>query len=70
MATLTIYCGLPKPIKATGKNQVRLLEFAHKYRTWHTYSQDKATKKAIKALESKGYLEVIDDQFHFTYPKF
>lgn len=69
MATLTIYCGLPKPIKAIGKNQVKLLDFAYKYKCWHTFSSDKATKRAINALYAKGYLEIIGDQFRFTYPR-
>ena len=69
MTTLTIYCGLPKPLKAIGKHQVKALDFAYRFKCWHTFSQDKNTKRAIKALASKGYLEVINDQFRFTYPK-
>lgn len=69
MATMTIFYGANKPIKAIGKHQVKALDFAYRFPCWHTYSQDKATKRAILALAKKGYFEVIGDQFRFTYPK-
>lgn len=70
MATLTIFCGLPKPIKAVGKNQVKLLDFAYKYNGWHSYSLDKPTIRAVSALHKKGYLALNEfNQFKFTYPR-
>lgn len=69
MATFTIYHGKANPIKAVGKNQCNLLDFAFKYKGWHTYKQDKATKAAVTALQSKGCLEVIGDQFRFKFPE-
>lgn len=68
MTSLTIYYGAYQPIKAIGKNQVKVLTFAEKYRGWHTFANDRATKQAICALKSKGCLEVIGDQFRFKYP--
>ena len=38
MNSLTIYYGKDKPIKVIGKNQVKMLEFAYKYKGWHSYS--------------------------------
>ncbi len=70
MATFTIFYGSSTPMKAVGKNQVRLLQFAEKYRGWHSYKEDRATLKALMALKEKGYLEVNMDtkQFQFKYP--
>lgn len=68
MTTLTIYHGASKPIKAVGAHQCKLLAFSEKYRGWHTFAQDRATKRAVNALESKGCLIVAGDQFQFVYP--
>ena len=65
---LEIYYGAVKPIKAIGRNQCRLLSFAEKYRCWHSFKNDKATKRAIESLKRKDCLEVIGDQFRFKYP--
>lgn len=69
MATFTIFYGAAKPIRAVGVNQCRLLGFAEKYKGWHTMASDRATRRAIRALQSKGCLEVAGDQFRFQYPK-
>jgi len=70
MNSLTIYYGTEKPIKVIGKNQAKMLEFAYKYKGWHSYSSDKPTLQALKGLLAKGYIEVNQfDQFRFTYPK-
>ena len=70
MTTLTIYHGATKPMKAIGKHQCALLAFAEKYRGWHSFADDKATKAAIMALSTKGYIKLNEfGQFHFTYPK-
>jgi len=69
MTTLTIYHGSVKPIKATGKHQVKLLDFAYRYKGWHTYSTDSNTMRAIQALNAKGCLLLNQfGQFCFTYP--
>ncbi len=60
---LTIYTGTKNPMVARGKNQCHLLEFAHNHKGWHTFKQNRATKRAITALEKKGYIEIDNDQF-------
>ena len=69
MATFTIYHGKPSPIKAVGKNQCKLLSFAFNHKGWHTLKQDRPTKAAVLALQSKGCLEVVGDQFRFQFPQ-
>jgi hypothetical protein len=69
MSTFTIYHGKATPIKAVGKNQCKLLSFAFEYKGWHTFKQDKATKAAVSALQSRGCLEVVGDQFRFQFPQ-
>ena len=70
MNSLTIYHGSSKPIKVVGKNQVKMLDFAYKYKGWHSYSSDKPTLKALNGLLAKGYIEINQfEQFRFTYPK-
>lgn len=70
MNSLTIWHGREKPIKAIGKNQAKLLDFAFKYQGWHSYSSDKPTLRAIEGLVKRGCLEVNQyQQFRFTYPK-
>jgi hypothetical protein len=60
---LTIYTGNIKPMIAIGKNQCNLLEFAYKYPGWHTFKQNRSTLNAVRALEKKGYITIINDQF-------
>lgn len=62
--TLTIYHGTALPFKAIGKNQCNLLNFAFKYQSWHSYSKDKPTLKALNALVEKGVLVINEfEQF-------
>ena len=69
MTTFTIYHGASKPIKAVGKHQVKLLDFAYRYKGWHTYATDSVTMRAVKALQAKGCLDLNEfGQFRFTYP--
>ena len=71
MTQFFIYHGKQKPMVATGKNQVLCLQFAEKYRGWHTFTiNNRATKNAVMSLANKGYLEIskISNQFRFTYP--
>lgn len=52
---LSIYYGKAKPIVAIGKNQVRLLQFAFDYPTWHYFNENsKPTQKAIDGLVKRG----------------
>jgi len=70
MSTLTIFYGASKPLKAIGKHQVNLLDFAYKYKGWHSINtKDRNSMRAMKALESKGYLLVIQDQFKLQVKK-
>ena len=64
----TIHHGLDKPIVAVGKNQCNLLAFAYKYDGWHTFHSDRATRRAVCALQNKGCLEVQGKQFRFVFP--
>lgn len=57
-------------MKAVGKHQVRLLEFANKYPQWHSYTTDRTTLRVVQALELKGYIKTNEfNQFIITYPK-
>lgn len=69
MTTFTIYYGAVKPIRATGKHCVRLLQFAEKFRGWHTFASDRTTRRAIASLQRIGCIEIMGDQFQFVYPK-
>ena len=56
--TLRIYTGRSQPFTARGCNQIRLLDFAYKYQSWHTYGTDKATMRAVEGLERRGSIIV------------
>ena len=58
MTTLKIHHGTSNPMKAIGKNQCNLLGFAFDYPGWHSFTYDRATRRAVDALQGKGYLEV------------
>ena len=69
MATLTIWHGAARPIVARGKNQVRLLGFAERFRGWHSAAHDKATQRALDALVARDCIELNGfGQFRFKYP--
>jgi hypothetical protein len=69
MNSFTIYHGTSTPIKARGKHQVKLLDFAYRYKGWHSYATDKTTIRAVDALVKKGYLIINEhNQFKFIYP--
>ena len=40
-----------------GKNMKRLLRFAVRYQTWHTWGGDRAVCDAVKQLENQGFIE-------------
>lgn len=69
METFTVWHGAPTPIRARGRNVARLLAFAEKYRGWHTFANDPATRNAVNIGERDGWLDVRDDQFRFKYPE-
>lgn len=69
MATLTIYHGAMTPIRSTGIHCIRLLEFAEKFRGWHSFAPDRTTKRAISSLAKLDCIEIADSQFRFKYPK-
>jgi hypothetical protein len=51
---LVIYHGTVTPFKAVGKNQCNLLDFAFRHQNWHSYSNDKSTLNAVKALVARN----------------
>jgi hypothetical protein len=55
---MTIYHGTASPFVAIGKNQCNLLDFAFKYQSWHSYSNDNKTLKAIDGLLKRGCIIV------------
>lgn len=55
---IAIYHGKEKPLIAVGKNQVNMLEFAFKYPTWHTFSDNTTTRKAVAGLVKRGAIVV------------
>jgi hypothetical protein len=60
---MSIYYGKAEPLKAVGKNQCHLLDFAFNNPGWHTFKNDRATVRAVRALESRGVIETSNDQF-------
>lgn len=71
MAIFEIHHGAAKPMKAIGVNQCKVLLFAEKYKGWHSFRNDRATRAAVERLHAKGYLDinVQTNQFKFTYPE-
>ena len=65
MNSLTIYAGQTRPLKARGKNQCHLLDFAYRFPGWHSYKTDRPTLQAIAGLERKGLLEVSRETLQF-----
>lgn len=65
MHALTIYAGQSRPLKARGKNQCRLLDFAFRFPGWHSYKPDRSTLQALAGLERKGILEVSRETLQF-----
>jgi hypothetical protein len=55
---LTIYHGTVTPFVAVGKNQCNMLEFAFKYPSWHSYTNDKQTLNALNGLLKRGCIIV------------
>lgn len=69
MTSLAIYHGAAKPIRVRGHHVCRLVEFAEKYRGWHTAAKDRTTRRALASAVRAGCIEVDGDQFRFVYPK-
>lgn len=68
MNSLTIYHGTSEPIRVRGVNVCNLVSFAERNKGWHTFKQDRATKRAIESAKRAGCIEVSKDQFRFIYP--
>ena len=68
MEVFRLYYGKNTPIVARGCHQCRLLRFAHTHKGWHTFTQDRITRRAVAALAKRGALEVSGDQFRIRYP--
>lgn len=52
-----------------GKNMLRLLKFAIKYQTWHTYGKDQSTVRALNRLVNLGLIEKNEHrQFRLIQP--
>lgn len=68
MAKLAIYHGAARPMVAVGVHQCRLLSFVERYHGWHAIGFDRASLRAVKALERKGYIEVSGDMMRISYP--
>ena len=52
-----------------GKNQKRLLLFAIQYPGWHTWSKDRTTVDAVRAVSSAGFIETNEfRQFRIASP--
>ena len=68
MTTFTIFYGAEKPIKAVGKNQCRILDFAERFRGWHYMRDDRGSVAAYRSLEKKGAIEIDGIRYRFKYP--
>ena len=60
MSKVTIHIGRNKPLTAVGKNQVKMLQFAFEYPTWHSFRADDATLRAVNGLLKRGSIQVND----------
>jgi hypothetical protein len=66
--TYTIYYGKKEPLKAVGKYQVNMLQFAEKYQGWHSYSEDKTTLRALNGLLKRDAIIINSNkQFKINY---
>jgi hypothetical protein len=57
-----IFYGNSKPLTAVGKYQVNMLQFAEKYRGWHSYASDKTTLRALNGLIKRGSIVINNNQ--------
>lgn len=60
---LTVFDGTGKPKRAVGPHQCRLLQFATEYPGWHSFRQDRVTRRAVEGLKRRGAIVVKGDQF-------
>lgn len=65
MTTFVIFYGAKEPLKAVGKHQARLLDFAFRYPGLHTYAPDRTTQRAVAGLERRGAIQVYRDSRQF-----
>jgi hypothetical protein len=57
-----IFYGNSKPLTAVRKYQVNMLQFAEKYRGWHSYASDKTTLRALNGLIKRGSIVINNNQ--------
>jgi len=57
-----IFYGNSKTLTAVGKYQVNMLQFAEKYRGWHSYASDKTTLRALNGLIKRGSIVINNNQ--------
>ena len=68
MTTFRVYHGAAKPLTAVGKHQCKLLQFAEAYPGWHSFAQDRTTKRAVNGLVRRGSIMTnAFNQFCITY---
>ncbi|MDE3023050.1 MAG: hypothetical protein KGI54_14575 [Pseudomonadota bacterium] len=73
MTTIKIYYGAEKPFTALGVNQCRLLSFAERYPSWHSYNKKcRATLRALEGLSRRGSIFWNKDsaQFCIAYDQY
>ena len=58
--SVKFYEGHAKPISVVGVHCCKLAMFAEKYRGWHSYGHDRATKRAVDSLARRGAI-VVDE---------
>jgi hypothetical protein len=57
-----------KPIYVRGVHRQRMAAFAEKYRGWHTYAADRATRRAAAGLAKLGVIEIDERLKMFRWP--
>jgi hypothetical protein len=67
MPTFTLYDGRAKPRVARGHRQFRLARFAYDAQCWHAAPKNASDRRALKALERKGFIETFFDGVDLLY---
>lgn len=67
MPVFTLYDGHRKPRTARGARQFRLAQFAYFNQCWHAAPKNKSDRRALKALERKGFIETFFDDVDLLY---
>jgi hypothetical protein len=66
-----IYYGAALPIVANGAHEIALLEFAEKFRGWHSYPDKPARLSAMHRLAARDclHLDEAGRVYRFKYPE-